>query len=165
MTCRTRVDVPGSSPTDLRVDEEEDAQAEDAQADHAHAHDRAAGEGDDQGLVQAVARRVGGAHVGRGGHPHAEEAGQARSRRRPPRSETPISQWLLATFVAEGQQTATTTTKMASTLYSRLRKAMAPSRMWPAIVCIFSLPASCRLTHWALKRAKTRASTPAAGMR
>ncbi len=57
-------------------DDVERAEAHEGQAHHAHAHHSAAGEGDHQGRVEAFARCVGGADVGRGGHAHAEEAGQ-----------------------------------------------------------------------------------------
>ena len=61
------------------VQPQQGAQAQGGQADHAHAHDGAAAEGDHERLVQAGAGRGRGADVGRGGHPHAEEACQARA--------------------------------------------------------------------------------------
>ena len=58
------------------------AAAQEAQTDDAHAHDRAAGEGDREGLVHtALHRGVRGTDVGAGGHPHAEEAGCDRKQR------------------------------------------------------------------------------------
>ncbi len=42
---------------------------------------------------------------------------------------------------------ATARTKINSTLYSRARKAMAPSRTARPISCIFSVPGSCLLTQ------------------
>ena len=46
--------------------------------------------------------------------------------------------------------TATATTKIAKTLYSRDKKAMAPSAIQPPIFLIRSLPASCLATQLAL---------------
>ncbi len=57
------------------------AHAQEAQAHHAHAHDGAAGEGDFEGLVHAAdAGGVSRAHIGLGGHLHAEETGQGRKK-------------------------------------------------------------------------------------
>ena len=45
------------------------------------------------------------------------------------------------------KSTATAITKIAKTLYSAFRNAIAPLDMLDAIVCIFSFPASCFETH------------------
>ena len=51
--------------------------AQQAEADHGHAHHRAAGKGDGEGLVHtAFLRRVRGAHIGLRRHIHAEITGQ-----------------------------------------------------------------------------------------
>ena len=54
--------------------------------------------------------------------------------------------WALVRFTA-ASSAATETTKTASTRYSRLRKARAPSEMAAAISAMRSLPASCRPTQ------------------
>jgi hypothetical protein len=59
------------------VDDEQRAEADQAEADDAHAHHGAAAERDRERRRQAGAGGRRGAHVGAGGHPHAEVAGQA----------------------------------------------------------------------------------------
>ena len=56
---------------------------------------------------------------------------------------------------------ATATTKIASTLYSRPRNAIAPSRMASWIWIIFSLPRSFARTRRAVTAANTNPTTPA----
>jgi hypothetical protein len=48
-----------------------------------------------------------------------------------------------------------------STLYSRPKKAMAPSRMKPAMTRISSVPVSCFAIHLDRTKAKIKASAPA----
>ena len=60
-------------------------------------------------------------------------------------------------------KTATTTTKMESTLYSAFKKAIAPSAMFSAIRAILSVPISCFPTHPDLMKVKIKATSPNAG--
>ena len=50
-----------------------------------------------------------------------------------------IIPWSLELYPIKSN-TATTATNIANTLYSLLRKAIAPLRMWPAILAISSVP-------------------------
>jgi len=65
--------------------------------------------------------------------------------------------------LAAASKPATMTTKIASTLYSAFKKAIAPSWMRAAISFILSSPASFLPIAVALMKAKSRARTPAAG--
>ena len=63
-------------------------------------------------------------------------------------------------WLATPRRIATATTNMARTLYSRERKAMAPSRTAAPISFIRSVPGSCLLIQRVLKNANRRASAP-----
>ena len=65
----------------------------------------------------------------------------------------------------QASSAAATSTKTASTRYSRPRKAMAPSRMWPAIVRMVSVPASWRPTQELRNQANARPARPVMGIR
>jgi hypothetical protein len=81
-------------------------------------------------------------------------------------SDTPISQELpAAARLAKASRAATTSTKIASTRYSRPRNAIAPSRMWLAISFISALPSSWRLIQALRTKAKMSARAPATGSR
>ena len=60
-------------------------------------------------------------------------------------------------------KTATAATKMAKTLYSAFKNAMAPSAIFLAIRDIFSLPTSCFETHPLFIKTKIKATTPKRG--
>ena len=60
------------------------------------------------------------------------------------------------------RMTQTTTTKIASNVYSRRRNAIAPSLMASPIACIASLPSSSRTILTASKKANASAVAPAA---
>ncbi len=80
----------------------------------------------------------------------------------PTTNATAISQWLSAMpALLTASKMATATTTMASTLYSRERNAIAPSRIASAISCILSSPASAFDTDAARIYANNRASTAA----
>ena len=73
--CDHFVDVPALP----FIKQEQAAQAEHTEAHHAHAHHGAAAKGDIKRLVEAGASGVCGAHIGFGGHLHANKAGQGRA--------------------------------------------------------------------------------------
>ena len=150
----------------LAEDREQGAEAEHAEADHAHAHHRAAGEGDRQAVAEALAGGVGGADVGLGGHPHADEAGQRRAEGADDErdGDQRVDCFPMRIRRPAASRTATLTTKIASTLYSARRKAMAPSWMASAMRFIFSVPASCLATQADRQKVKARPSRPKTGM-
>ena len=71
--------------------------------------------------------------------------------------------WFSPLMLASASRMATPTTKPASTVYSRLRKAIAPSWMRAAISTISGSPGGCFLTQEALVKANARAAKPATG--
>ena len=74
----------------------------------------------------------------------------------PTTKETATSPVELASFSPlKNSITATATTKIANTLYSAFKKAIAPSAMFLAIIRIFSVPSSCFVTHADLINIKT----------
>ena len=58
---------------------------------------------------------------------------------------------------------ATATTKIERILYSALRKDIAPSAIFLAILAIFSFPTSCLATQLFLKKTNSNAKIPKAG--
>ncbi len=54
---------------------------------------------------------------------------------------------LASLFPLKTNNTATANTKIANTLYSAFKKAIAPSAIFLAIIAIFSVPSSCLDTH------------------
>jgi hypothetical protein len=59
---------------------------------------------------------------------------------------------------------ATPNTKIAKTLYSALRKAIAPSEIFSAILAIFGVPTSCFETQEDFQKVKSNAMTPKTGI-
>jgi hypothetical protein len=123
------------------VDDEQRAEADQAEADDAHAHHGAAAEGDRQRRRQAGAGSRRGAHVGAGGDPHAEEAGQAGAHG--PGDERHADQPGGGVTGGGASRPAMMSTKIARTLYSAARKAMAPRKICSAIFCMRTVPGSC----------------------
>ncbi len=68
--------APDVAVEEVGEGDEADREPEDAEADDAETHHRAAGEGDLERGAQPLARGVGGADVGLGRDPHADEAGE-----------------------------------------------------------------------------------------
>ena len=66
-------------------------------------------------------------------------------------------------FPLKYNKIATATTKIANILYSALRKDIAPSAMFFAILFILSSPWSCFDTHALLTNTNTSAKTPKSG--
>jgi hypothetical protein len=64
------------------------------------------------------------------------------------------------TLVDDRQQDRHEDDHMASTLYSRLRNAMAPSRTAAPISSIRAVPGSCLLIHCVFHQANSRATRP-----
>ena len=67
---------------------------------------------------------------------------------------------LIAPVLMTASNAATSTTTTASTLYSRFRNAIAPSRTLPPISCIRSVPGSCLWIQLVFQAANASASTP-----
>ena len=78
----------------------------------------------------------------------------------PTRKDTAIIGDDSSAFALTASKIATDITKIERTLYSALRKAIAPSVIWLAMLFILSVPASLLFTHADLNRVKMRAKMP-----
>ncbi len=82
----------------------------------------------------------------------------------PNTKEMPTRGEEVSLLAVKANRTATHATNTDSTLYSAFRKAIAPSAIWPAILFILSVPASCLDTQALFQITYNKPSTPRTGI-